>query len=140
MDVSSQEYSIPRFHDKQLVYLTSDATQVLSDLDTNTCYIIGGIVDRNAHKGITLLKAQQQNIVTAKLPIKEHCELSASTVLTVNHIFAIMIHYAESRDWSQAIRSVIPSRKQLSIEAPSEHASACANSPQELKSVPDESS
>lgn len=33
-----------------LVYLTADATEELSQLDSGKIYIIGGIVDRNRHK------------------------------------------------------------------------------------------
>lgn len=49
-------------------------------------YIIGGIVDRNRHKGITYKKEQEQGIQTAKLPLDKVVEMGAATrVLTVNH-------------------------------------------------------
>ena len=40
---------------KQLVYLSSDAEEVLDSLDPHCAYIIGGIVDRNAFKGTTTI-------------------------------------------------------------------------------------
>jgi len=67
----------------RLVYLTSDAEEVIEDLDPNCCYIIGGIVDRNSLKGATLAKAKRLGIRTAQLPIKKHFALSATHVLTV---------------------------------------------------------
>ena len=106
------EYSTPTFEGRPLVYLTADAEETLEDLDTNVAYIIGGIVDRNAHKGVTLRKAQEQGVRAAKLPIREHCEMSSSCVLTVNQIFSILLRYGETRSWRSAVAEVIPHRKQ----------------------------
>ena len=43
--------SVKNGEKKQLVYLSSDAEEVLETLDPHCAYIIGGIVDRNAFKG-----------------------------------------------------------------------------------------
>lgn len=43
-----------------LVYLTADSPNELSDLDKSKLYIIGGIVDRNRHKNICFRKAESQ--------------------------------------------------------------------------------
>nr|AFK46731.1 unknown [Medicago truncatula] len=48
-----------------LVYLTADSEDVLEELDLKKIYIIGGLVDRNRFKGITMEKAQEQGIRTA---------------------------------------------------------------------------
>lgn len=98
---------------KQLVYLTSDAEETIEQLDTNTAYIIGGIVDRNRHKGATFQKAQEQGVRTAKLPIKENFELSATHVLTVNHVFEILLNFHACGCWRTAIERVLPKRKGL---------------------------
>ena len=108
---SQSAYTYPLHGGRPVVYLTSDAEETLMDIDPLTAYIIGGIVDRNAHKFATLNKAKEQGIRTAKLPIKEHCELTASAVLTVNQIFAILLKFTETKSWSTAISSVTPSRK-----------------------------
>lgn len=63
-----------------LVYLTADAETVLEELDLKKIYIIGGLVDRNRWKGITMKKAQEQGIQTAKLPIGNYLKMSSSQV------------------------------------------------------------
>lgn len=96
---------------KQLVYLTSDAEETLDTLDPNCAYIIGGIVDRNRHKFATFNKAKSQNVRVAKLPIKENFALAATHILTVNHVYHILLNYAKYGDWVQAIKEVMPNRK-----------------------------
>lgn len=96
---------------KQLVYLTSDAEETLETLDPHCAYIIGGIVDRNKHKFATFNKAKSQNVRVAKLPIKENFALAATHILTVNHVYNILLNYAKYQDWVQAIREVMPARK-----------------------------
>lgn len=96
---------------KQLVYLTSDAEETLETLDPSCAYIIGGIVDRNRHKFATFKKAQAQGVRTAKLPIKENFALAATHILTVNHVYEILLNYAKYKDWVRAIKEVMPNRK-----------------------------
>jgi len=55
----------------RLVYLTHDATNVLWEVQIGTAYIVGGLVDRNRHKGITAKKALSLGLPTARLPIEE---------------------------------------------------------------------
>lgn len=66
---------------EDLVYLTADSDTVLDELDLKKVYIIGGLVDRNRWKGITMKKAQEQGIQTAKLPIASFMKMSSSQVL-----------------------------------------------------------
>jgi tRNA (guanine9-N1)-methyltransferase len=96
---------------KQLVYLTSDAEETLESLDDNCAYIIGGIVDRNSMKGITYNKACKQNIRSAKLPIKENFPITATHVLTVNHVFDILLNYKKFGNWKEALYAVLPLKK-----------------------------
>lgn len=102
---------------KQLVYLTSDATETLETLDPNCAYIIGGIVDRNSHKGITYEKAMTQGIRCAKLPIKEHVRMAATHVLTINHVFEILLTYSATQSWSESLKSVLPERKEFEAKS-----------------------
>lgn len=101
------------FPDKsKLVYLTSDSENVLETLEDGKTYIIGGIVDRNRLKRAAIDRAQELGIATAKLPIDAHLELVATKVLTVNHVFEILIRLREhSNDWKATLLSVLPERK-----------------------------
>lgn len=65
---------------ENLVYLTADAEKELDELDPQKLYIVGGLVDRNRWKGLTMKKAQEQGIQTAKLPIGNHLKMSSSQV------------------------------------------------------------
>lgn len=67
-------------HKENLVYLTADSDTVLDDLDPNKIYIVGGLVDRNRWKGITMKKAQEQGIQTGRLPIGNYLKMSSSQV------------------------------------------------------------
>ena len=96
----------------KLVYLTSDSDTVLEKLEDDKVYIIGGIVDRNRLKGATFHRAQQLGIATAKLPIVEHLDLVATKVLTVNHVFEILLRLRENgNDWKNTLLAVLPGRK-----------------------------
>lgn len=84
IEKESRSY-IETFHDhkESLVYLTADAETVLDELDPQKIYIIGGLVDRNRWKGITMKKATDQGIQSAKLPIGSYLKMSSSQVYFV---------------------------------------------------------
>lgn len=105
----------------KLVYLTSDASTILRELDDDKVYIIGGIVDRNRLKRAAVDRAESLGIVTAKLPLDEfydsHPEYKikgATKVLAVNHVFDILlrVHRYGGKDWDRAFEEVLPLRKQ----------------------------
>lgn len=78
------------------VYLTADSDHVLAELDPQKHYIIGGIVDRNRHKGLCEAKARQQGICTARLPLSDHASLVGNKVLTVNQVFDMLVGWVVS--------------------------------------------
>lgn len=54
----------------------------------------------------------KSGIRTARLPIGRYlASLPTRKVLTVNQVFEILVKYVESKDWEQALYSVIPKRK-----------------------------
>lgn len=112
---SCSEDSLEKVHDKsKLVYLTSDSENTLDHLDDSKIYCIGGIVDRNRLKRTTIEKANELGIETAKLPIDNYLHLCATKVLTVNHVFEILLKYRQhGNDWKKALLDVLPSRKDI---------------------------
>ena len=102
---------------KRLVYLTSDAEETLESIEPDTAYIIGGIVDRNSLKGATAQKAKTQGIRAVKLPIKEHVAMASSHVLTVNHVFQLLLEFQRCGSWAAAIARVLPQRKGATLKS-----------------------
>lgn len=94
-----------------LVYLTADSPNELQELDPSKAYIVGGIVDRNRHKGLCFNKAEAQGVATARLPLGEYIKLASSTVMCTNHVVEIMLRWLELRDWEAAFKAAIPTRK-----------------------------
>ena len=96
----------PKGRHADLIYLTRDAESVLDTLEADKIYIIGGIVDRNRLKKAALARAEELQISTARLPIDTYLQKMESTrVLTCNHVFGILMHYREHRDWEKALCS-----------------------------------
>lgn len=75
-------------------------------------YIIGGIVDHNQHKLLTLSKAQAEGIAHGKLPISTYLNMKTRQVLAVNHVFEILLAISsEKRSWKDALLQTLPERK-----------------------------
>lgn len=125
------EKKLEELHEKSsLVYLTSDSSNTIEHLDDSKTYVIGGIVDRNRLKRTTIEKAEKLGIQTAKLPIDEYLKLCATKVLTVNHVFDILLKYRQNgNDWKKAMLAVLPQRKDITEkeEAPVVNEDSIAN-------------
>ena len=95
----------------EVVYLTSDSKNTLDRLKPYSTYIIGGLVDKNRHKGICYKSACDRGIKTAKLPIGEYMDMQSRYVLATNHVVEIMVRWLEYGDWAEAFLKVMPKRK-----------------------------
>ncbi|KAF9161289.1 tRNA (guanine(9)-N(1))-methyltransferase [Actinomortierella ambigua] len=95
----------------KIVYLSADSPNVISTLDPGTCYVLGGIVDKNRYPRLCQEKAEKLGIETAQLPIGEYIKMSSRRVLTVNQVLEILVQFVETKDWKEAFLKVIPQRK-----------------------------
>ena len=101
----------------EIIYLTSDSPHTLDELRPHSTYIIGGLVDKNRHKGICYRTACDKGIKTAKLPIGDYMEMTSRFVLATNHVVEIMLRWLECGDWGEAFMKVIPKRKGGKLKA-----------------------
>lgn len=103
-----------------VIYLTADTDNTIETLETGKTYVIGGIVDRNRYKHLCARKAQELGIPVARLPIDpsflDGQKMNARKVLTVNQVFAILVGWTETRDWTEALKRGLPTRKFTSQE------------------------
>lgn len=103
-------------HEPSIIYLSSDSPNTLDVLSPNTIYIVGGIVDKNRHKGLCYKRARELGITTAKLPIGDYMTMQSRSVLAVNHVVEIMLKWLEKGDWGEAFLAVIPKRKEAKLK------------------------
>lgn len=107
---------------ENIVYLTSDSPNELSDFDDSKVYIIGGLVDHNHHKSFCYDLAVKNGLSHGRLPIGKFLSMKTRSVLTVNQVFQIVCKYTECRDWQKAFVSTLPKRKGAEVLAEgSEH-------------------
>lgn len=101
---------------REVVYLSSESPTTLQELRPYSAYIVGGLVDKNRHKGICYKTACEKGIQTAKLPISDFMEMQSRYVLATNHVVEIMLRWLECGDWGEAFLKVIPKRKGGSLK------------------------
>ncbi|KAH8643192.1 tRNA (guanine(9)-N1)-methyltransferase [Alternaria alternata] len=117
---SEQEQAEAAEGEGEVVYLSSESDNVLTHLKPNSTYIIGGLVDKNRHKGICHKRAVERGIKTAKLPIGEYLEMKSRQVLVTNHVLEIMLKWMEFGDWGKAFMAVMPERKGAKLKGDAE--------------------
>lgn len=108
---SSETSDQPSDAPGEIIYLSSESENTLTTLNPNSTYIIGGLVDKNRHKGVCHKRAVERGIKTAKLPIGEFLEMKSRQVLVTNHVLEIMLKWLELGDWGKAFMAVLPERK-----------------------------
>ncbi|XP_051633570.1 tRNA methyltransferase 10 homolog B isoform X2 [Manacus candei] len=115
MDTTPESY-LDLFPLDAIVYLTPDSENVLEDIDPDKVYVLGGLVDESIHK-LTLQRAREQCLQTARLPIREYMVKAPnsrnyhSETLAINQVFDILCTYYETRSWPVALNAGVSSGK-----------------------------
>lgn len=73
------------FDKEKIVYLSPESPNTIDSIDQNKVYIIGGIVDDNQCKGLSLKKAESLGLTTAKLSIRDYLSTFNNQSLNINH-------------------------------------------------------
>lgn len=99
------------FSKDDIVYLSSESDNIITNLDDSKVYIIGGLVDHNAYKGLCHRLAEEKKVAHAQLPISEFLDLKSRKVLTIDHVFEILLGVSQGLSWRDAFLKVLPTRK-----------------------------
>ncbi|KAL4703013.1 hypothetical protein ACJJTC_009999 [Scirpophaga incertulas] len=111
-DVEFHEVSyLDLFPKEKLVYLTSESENVIENFEEDTYYIIGGLVDHNQHKGLCHSIAIKQDIRHGRLPLDRYINMKTRKVLTIDHVFEIILKVCEGMSWQDTLMKVLPIRK-----------------------------
>lgn len=100
------------FNSPNVVYLSPDADEPLEEVVVTDVYVIGGIVDRNLHKGLSKAAAEGGNARAVRLPFDEHFpEVSCRyRVLTVCACVGVLVAVHSGEDWRSALEKNVPRR------------------------------
>ncbi|CAG9585527.1 unnamed protein product [Danaus chrysippus] len=111
-DITFKETSyLNEFPKEKLFYLTSESENVIESFEEDTYYIIGGLVDHNQHKGLCHKIAVEQGIRHGQLPLNKYVNMKTRKVLTIDHVFEIVLRVCEGVPWKDALLQVLPTRK-----------------------------
>ncbi|XP_012269098.2 tRNA methyltransferase 10 homolog A [Athalia rosae] len=105
------ESYLARYPRDKIVYLTSESENVIENLEPECIYVIGGLVDHNSQKGHCHNLAVKEGIKHGRLPITKFLHMKARKVLTVDHVFEILLKVTEGKTWQEAFLQVLPERK-----------------------------
>eukprot|EP00903_Cladosiphon_okamuranus_P009581 g9123.t1 len=100
------------FDPASVVYLSPDADEALDEVVESIVYVVGGIVDRNLHKGLTLGAAEGARARAARLPFDEHLPEvpRGDRVLTVCACVGVLMGVHAGQGWREALEKSVPRR------------------------------
>ncbi|XP_004079902.1 tRNA methyltransferase 10 homolog B [Oryzias latipes] len=111
------------FSPESVVYLTPDAEEALETVDPDKVYVLGGLVDESIQKKLSLSKASDLSVRTARLPIdeymikKDNVKNFHSKILAINQVFDILLTFFESGSWTKSLQAWFPAGKGYVISA-----------------------
>ena len=112
-DGSSSDADTDAMPPSKVVYLSPDAEEALTDVESNTVYVIGGIVDLAA-RGIawSLPRANAVGATARRLPIREHLPNVTNQILNIDTAMKVLCEKYSGKEWVDALESALPKRQQ----------------------------
>uniref|UniRef100_A0A3Q2QWX3 tRNA methyltransferase 10 homolog B n=1 Tax=Fundulus heteroclitus TaxID=8078 RepID=A0A3Q2QWX3_FUNHE len=113
----TEESCLDLFPSETIVYLTPDAQEALETVDPDKVYVLGGLVDESIQKKLSLSRATELSVHTARLPIDEYmvkknnAKNFHSKILAINQVFDILLMFSETGSWTQALQTWFPGGK-----------------------------
>lgn len=100
---------------ERLVYLSPDAPDKLDEFRHDDVYVLGAFIDRNDNRPQSLMRAQEANIRSARLPLEDHVIWKNDNAnLPMLNVFRMLLHVKQSYGcWKHAIIQFVPPSKQL---------------------------
>ena len=101
--------SLPNVGTSDLIYLSPEAPDVLTELHPSKVYVIGGLVDRHKIHGSSYRRASALGIQCARLPLVEHLpkemkgRTNALDALNINSVCKLLVEWSKCRDWTRSI-------------------------------------
>ncbi|XP_008558822.1 tRNA methyltransferase 10 homolog A [Microplitis demolitor] len=133
-DVKFYEESYSKvYSDKKIIYLTSESENIIENLDEDCVYVIGGLVDHNCHKGLCHKLAVEAGIQHARLPLDKFLKMKARKVLTIDHVFEILLRMTEGKTWQGTFLQVLPMRKNAELVSEAEEGIDSSNESNECQ-------
>ncbi|KAJ0006524.1 hypothetical protein NQD34_013797 [Periophthalmus magnuspinnatus] len=117
-----EESCLDLFPSVTIVYLTPDAEQALQSVDPGKVYVLGGLVDESIQKKLSLGRASELSVLTARLPIEEYMikknnpKNFHSKILAINQVFDILLTFCDTGSWTEAFRLWFPLGKGYTVD------------------------
>ncbi len=123
---SIEKYYIEKM--KQVAYMSPDSPNYIEEIDVNTTYVIGGLVDETVSKKVTIDKCKHLQINSYSLPIEKYMSrqesndgntskvFNYSKILAINQVFDILADFFINKNWPRALDCGVPKRKGFCIE------------------------
>ncbi|CAF1257274.1 unnamed protein product [Rotaria magnacalcarata] len=106
--VTSLSY-LDLFPREQLVYLSPDSPNIMTEYEHNVIYILGGIFEKTKHEHLTLEKAEHEHIRHQSLPLQKYLKFSTSAnpVLSLNQVYNILMTLKHNNNnWFEALKCI----------------------------------
>ncbi|XP_035772463.1 tRNA methyltransferase 10 homolog B-like, partial [Neolamprologus brichardi] len=95
----------------------------LESVDADKVYVLGGLVDESIQKKLSLSRAGELSVRTARLPIdeymvkKDNVKNFHSKILAVNQVFDILLTFCDTSSWMEALQTWFPLGKGYVVAA-----------------------